>query len=80
MFDQARLTGQAKMRKRLLEREFTYPAVGPVRLPIVGDITVLPVLPERLNVDAVRTDIIKNAFECAILTLANADQRAKHVE
>jgi hypothetical protein len=53
MVDQAALTGQAKMCKRLLEREFTDLAIGAVRLPILGDITVLPVLPKRPDVYAI---------------------------
>jgi hypothetical protein len=46
----------------------------------MDDVSVFPVFPEHFHLDAMRADIGKNAFECAVGAFSDADQRAEHIE
>src|SRR6516165_1725243 len=68
------------MREGFLQRELANLAISPIRLPIMNDVPVLPILPERLHIDASCADVAENALERTIGAFANADQRAEHIK
>ena len=64
----------------LRQRQLADVAIAPIGLPIVGDVALLPVLPERLDVGIARSAIGQHRLERRIGVGAGVDQRSEHVE
>ena len=68
------------MSERFGKREFTNLPIRAVGIPIVRDVSMLPMFPERLDVNMTRAGVGQDTFEGTVGAVAHADQRTENVE
>jgi len=78
--DQLRPAIHAKVGEGFGQRQFADLLVGPIRLPIVGDVPVLPMLPEGAHIDIGATALLENGMESGVGTVSHVDQRSDYIE
>ena len=78
--DQPAVGRHLEVLKGLGEREFADLPIQAIWAPIVRDISMFPMFPERLDIKMMRTGIGQDALKGTVGTVANADQRTEDIE
>jgi hypothetical protein len=54
--DKTAVTNEIEMRKRLGQRKLANFTIASIRVPVMGDVPVLPILPKRPDIDLMRVN------------------------
>src|ERR1700722_15270273 len=66
--------------ERLAERQRADFLVGPIGLPIMGNVSFLPIFPERAHVDVRSAIFAEDRAKAIVRTVPYADEGAENVE
>src|ERR1700755_3306740 len=76
----AGVAGNIEVSERLTERQGAYFLVRPIGLPIMGDVSFLPIFPEGTDIDVRSATLAEDGAKSVVGALPHVDEGTENVE